>query len=249
MEQNFMATLNGFSVSVPQAQEETSEGYIVMRHGDTFKLRLSNRHKFAGSCRPADAEVYVQDKYCGTFRVPYGQTITLERPLNDTGKFTAYRNGTAEATQAEIDPDDSDNGLIKVVWEPGYKYEFPVVHTTYLRCPSWPDYNDNSNHYNDGGYVITYGDNTTYGNNTTCNYTTMRSCTCSNTNSGNLVGGGVGLSGESRQSFSETAELVHDECCTVIYLRIAFTNDEPRPINSMRAVVYKVETNIPRPLR
>ena len=92
-----MVTLNGFSVSISEAQEETSENYIVLRHGQTFSLRLHNGHKENGKCIPADAEIYVQGKYCGTFRVAAGQTVWLERPLNDSGKFTAYRNNTYEA--------------------------------------------------------------------------------------------------------------------------------------------------------
>ena len=251
-----MTTLNGFSVSISEAQEETSENYIVLRHGQTFSLRLHNGHKENGKCIPADAEVYVQGKYCGTFRVAAGQTIWLERPLNDTGKFTAYRNNTYEAKQAEIDPTSFDNGLIKVVWKPGREqpdfvrdvYKHVVDYSRIER--TWPQ---NWNYYDPSSTADyqTFTDyNTTSGScSTSCHsYTTtvnndVRSCRSNDC----LVGGGVGLSGHSNQSFNEVQPLDYTDQETTIHIRIAFRDDGPRPIKAVHKVVYESKT--PRPLK
>ena len=232
--------MNGFSVSIPESQEETNTGYVILRHNQTFRIRLHNGHKFEGSCRPADAEVYLSGNHVGTFRVPYGQTITLERSVNDNGKFTAVRNGTYESQLAELDESDPDNGLIKVVWKPGHnncswkditkiiKEEYPHV--------TW-DYN--SNHYYDGGTF------------TNCNTTSSRLLCSTRSCSSDLVGGGIGLSGHSNQDFSEVDSLNYDEPETTIYLRIAF-RDGVRPLKSRK--VYKTYpkkycNDVPRPLR
>lgn len=246
-----MTTLNGFGVSISEAQEETSENYIVLRHGQTFSLRLHNGHKENGKCIPADAEVYVQGKYCGTFRVAAGQTIRLERPLNDDGKFTAYRNNTYEAKQAEIDPNSFDNGLIKVVWKPG-REQIDFVRDVYRNVVDYPriewsqppyyhiDWNYNNPSTTE--YQIGYDYNTTNCN-TTNTVSYKRSC---HSNDG-LVGGGVGLSGHSNQSFNEVQPLDYTDQETTIHIRIAFRDDGPRPIKAVHKIVY--ESKAPRPLK
>lgn len=241
--------LNGFRVTVPEASEEKSDGYVVLRHGQNFRIELHNGHKYENRGVPSDAEVYVQGIYVGTYRVPYGQTVILEHPADDFGKFIAYKNDTQEARIAGIDPDSADNGLIKVVWKPGnYKTKkirsIPVIVNTWKEYPiATRTYDYNSNHYHDGHqYGTTYGDNSTCrGIYTPCNI----SCSCRTDN--NLVGGGIGLSGNSDQTFTETNSLDYIETTTTIYLRIAFQEYEPRPIKN---TVYKVHsTSIPRPLR
>lgn len=250
-----MSSLNGFSVNVPQAQEETSEGHVVLRHGQNFSLRLHNGHKYCGANKPSDAEVWVQGRYIGTFRVPANQSILIEHPVNDYGKFTAYRNGSQEAEQIGLDTTSNDNGLIKVIWKPGNQ---PVDRVQTTWDYTWPDYysdcrkkvNEFDNTYDDGHYYRTttstrsYDLNTTYG---TGHYGPSSCVTTSCCHSNNLTGGGVGLSGHSHQQFSEINQLSYDEPETVIYLRIAFRDEEPRPITSN--TVYKVQsTNVPRRL-
>ena len=252
-----MSALNGFSVSVPEAQEETSENYIVLRHGQTFSLRLHNGHKENGKCIPADAEIYVQGKYCGTFRVAAGQTVWLERPLNDAGKFTAYRNNTYEAKQAEIDPTSYDNGLIKVVWKPG-REQLDFVRDVYKHVVDYPRIEWaqpylNWNYYDPSTTTTDYQTFTDY-NTTSCS-TSCHTCTttvnnatrsCHSHSNDGLVGGGVGLSGHSNQSFNEVSPLDYTDQETTIHIRIAF-RDGPRPIKAVHKVVY--ESKAPRPLK
>ena len=237
--------LNGFSLSIPESQEETSDGYVVLKHNQNFSIRLHNGHKFNGSCKPADAEVYVQGKHVGTFRVPYSQTVIIERSVDDTGKFTAYRNGTYEAQLAEIDAGDPNNGLIKVVWKPGYKCKPPIDYVNIIENTpniTWDNSVINSNHLYDSGTFTNHASfNTSSSARIGCqsNWSlTTRNC--------NLSGGGVGLSGHSDQSFSEVDSLVYDEAETTIFLRIAF-RDEIRSIKQKRHKVYS--TRVPRPLK
>ena len=250
-----MSTLNGFSVSCPEAQEETSDNYVVMKHGQTFSLRLHNGHKENGKCIPADAEIYVQGKYCGTFRVAAGQTVWLERPLNDSGKFTAYRNNTREAKQAEIDPTSYDNGLIKVVWKPG-REQPDFVRDVYKHVADYPriewsqpylnwNYYDPSTTTTDYQTFTDY--NTTYCSTSCQSATTPTNCVRSCRSNDGLVGGGVGLSGHSNQSFNEVSPLDYTNQETTIHIRIAFRDDVPRPIKAVHKVVY--ESKAPRPLR
>lgn len=246
-----MSSLNGFSVNVPQAQEETSDGYIVLKHGQNFSLRLHNGHKYCGSNKPADAEVWIQGKLIGTFRVPANQTIEIEHPVNDSGKFTAYRNGSIEASQIGIDPASNENGLIKVIWKPGNQKVNHGQITWDSWLPGYPYYYVNHNSYDDGHYYRSITSDKSYNSNTTTEIGHVEPYCCSFascSNSDNLVGSGVGLSGHSNQAFSELEQLNYNEPETTIFLRIAFRDDVPRPISS--TPVYKVQsTNVPRRLK
>lgn len=247
MEKKDSMHLNGFDVSLTEAQEEDSDGYAILEHGQSFKIRLHNSHKNSGICKPSDAEIYVQGKYCGTFRVPYGQTVVLERPLNDSGRFTAYKNGTSDAVLAGIDPNSEDNGLIKVVWKPGH-YQQKIEPEVYWPKAiynepriEWTYFGNNDNFYDINSHE-TYRN--IYDTNTSTSY--CYSGTSSSSKRGrDLVGGGVGLSGHSNQTFKKIDSLQYDEGETVIYLRIAFRDNKPRPIKA----VHRIESNKPRPLK
>lgn len=246
-----MTSLNGFSVNVPQAQEETSDGYIVLKHGQNFSLRLHNGHKYCGNNKPADAEVWIQGKLIGTFRVPANQTVEIEHPFNDSGKFTAYRNGSSEANQIGIDPDSNENGLIKVIWKPGSQKVNQVQITWDSWVPEYPSYINHKiaeldNSYDDGHYYRSITSDRSYNLNGNIESTCCVTNYCSKES--DLVGGGVGLSGHSNQAFSEIEQLNYNEPETTIFLRIAFRDDVPRPISV--TTVYKVQsTNVPRRLR
>jgi hypothetical protein len=250
--------MNGFSVEIPECIEEDCNGYITMKHGANFTIKLNNHHKYGGHGKPCDADVYVDGKNVGTFRLTYGETIRLEHPVYDNGRFTAYKRGTIEACQAGINANSDDAGLIKVIFRPGeVSYSCCWVKTEY----DWPNafdinyrstgidpnehdpVNINSNHYYDGGYAT---NNSTF----SCNaeksiISTSRAYNCS-VPSSKLVSGGVGLSGHSDQNFNSVDSLNYDEPPTTISIRLAFRecDCEPRPLYTR---VYS--TSVPRPLR
>lgn len=250
-----MVSLNGFMVQVPERSEETCDNYVVVQHGKNYSLKLSNHHKDGGQCKPCDADVYIDGKQVGSWRIPYGQNIVIERPVDDIGKFTAYKRGSPEAKQAQIDPNSSETGLIKVVFRPGTKkaqvvravvtyrpYIAPVIdpYWPWQPVPDWTvfEYTTYETGYNSNGASKSYTSN---------NLEQPCSCSVSSAVTTNLVGGGTGLSGESNQQFTEVEELDYDsEPATVIHLRLAFRENEARPVKEVTRKVYS--TKVPRPL-
>jgi hypothetical protein len=255
-EEKSMANLNGFSVQIPEAREETSEGYCKLLHGEQYRLRLHNGHKGPDGCVPADAEVYIDGKHVGTFRISYGQTMYLERSVNDQGRFTAYLARSSEGRSIGLDASDDNCGLIKVIFRPGKQkvmvYNSVCYNNIWYYSPPVPktpvDIFDNS-------YRMTYSDNTT--NNCLMgfddNISSPRSCSIDNNlkfsrHNKKLAPAGTGLSGHSDQNFYDVEELDYNEQSTTIMLRLAISEDEPRPITCIEKKVYTQSTKYPRKL-
>lgn len=232
-----MATLNGFSVTIPESYSETSEGHVGLRHGQNFKVRLHNGHRGPYGSVPCDATIILNGKDVGTFRVNAGQTTIIERPANDTGKFTAYQEDSYEAASIGIDRNSNELGLIEVVFRPGnqkFHWTPPAVSVTYnnpYNNPGWSHYT----HYYDGGPST--NEPVYRGISSEC---CAKSCSFDEP-----VGMGIGLSGKSDQNFHEVEDLDYNEPATRIYLRLvkeSFERSGPRPLRS----VYS--TDIPRKL-
>lgn len=225
-----MATLNGFSVTIPESYSETSEGHVGLRHGQNFKVRLHNGHRGPYGSVPCDATIILNGKDVGTFRVKAGQTTIIERPANDTGKFTAYQEDSYEAASIGIDRNSNELGLIEVVFRPGsqkIRWTPPAVFVTYN--------SDNLySHYSYDGGPST-GQPTYLG----------ISCCAKSCSFDEPAGMGIGLSGHSNQNFHEVEDLDYNEPATKIYLRLvkeSFERSGPRPLRS----VYS--TDVPRKL-
>ena len=214
-----MATLNGFSVTIPESYSETSEGHVGLRHGQNFKVRLHNGHRGPYGSVPCDATIILNGKDVGTFRVNAGQTTIIERPANDTGKFTAYQEDSYEAASIGIDRNSNDLGLIEVVFRPGsqkIRWTPPAVSVTWNNYDSQPVYRGISSE-----------------------------CRAKSCSFNEPVGMGIGLSGHSNQNFHEVEDLDYNEPATRIYLRLvkeSFERSGPRPLRS----VYS--TDVPRKL-
>jgi hypothetical protein len=104
--------LNQFSASINPGQE-TSEGYVELKHKTQYKLNLGNSR--GTRC---DARVEIDGKHVGTWRIEQYRTITLERPAHDTGKFTFYEIDSPEAGKVGLTKGDPNMGLIKVTFTP-----------------------------------------------------------------------------------------------------------------------------------
>jgi len=105
--------LNQFSIRVPEGHERTS-GYVEMEHCKQYTLVLRNDHDMR-----CDAEVSIDGKTIGTFRIAARSNIRLERKPDDDGRFTFYRMGSSEAERAELgNVSASDLGLIRVIFTP-----------------------------------------------------------------------------------------------------------------------------------
>lgn len=80
------------------ACDELDNGLVLVKHMQQYKLRLSNFNATL-SC---DASVEIDGRFVGRFRIKPYSSISIERPTNDTGKFTFYRHGTSEAKIAGL---------------------------------------------------------------------------------------------------------------------------------------------------
>jgi hypothetical protein len=228
-----MASLNGFSIKVPECLSETSENYVVMRHGQQYSLKLSNHHKEDGRGKPCDVEIYIDDEFCGSYRIDAGQNIILERPEHSNQRFTAYRIDSKEAREAQIE-NNASMGLIRAVFRPGNK-KLSLNHTiTIDPWPYVPKTPESPWVIRPGVYAYAVSDwnSMTYRGSFYDNVSTSEVSVSSNTDLGslcasrNLIGGGTGLSGESNQKFNEVDSLDYNEQATTIYLRLAFEKDE-----------------------
>ena len=206
--------LNSVSVKVIGGSERTS-GFVEIAHGTQYSISLRNDHDVR-----CNAEVNIDGKNIGTFRLAANSTIRLERKPDDNGRFTFYRLGSEEATKSELGSvSTSDLGLLKVVFTPEIK---PV--TTY------------THHY--GTYTTEpLGDGTTdapyiWRDTVTCKGSSV-SFTANYCSTQDCAPGGTGLSGHSDQGFIEVADMCLDYSKqTTIHLRLveASKTNEPRPL-------------------
>jgi len=109
--------LNGFSVRVPEGNEKEASGYVEIDHNTQYTLQLRNQRN--SRC---DAEVNIDGKHVGTFRLGAYGSLRLERSADDNRRFTAYLRDSEEGHEVELDSvSKSDLGLIQVVFKPEKK--------------------------------------------------------------------------------------------------------------------------------
>lgn len=111
--------LGNFSVLVPEGREHGT-GHVGLPHNSVYTMRLGNHGGV-----DCDAEVEVDGKSIGCFRLPAYQTFALERPADDTGRFTFFRSDSTESQQAGESSIARDNkGLIRVVFKPDRRPQY-----------------------------------------------------------------------------------------------------------------------------
>jgi len=116
--------VGNFCVLIPEGREKDS-GHVCLAHGQVYKLQLQNLWRD----RACDAEITIDGKDQGGFRINAGCNITLERPSGDTGRFTFYRESSDDAGAAGVaSVANADRGLITVRFRPEVKRE-PVQHS------------------------------------------------------------------------------------------------------------------------
>lgn len=87
--------------------DELDNGIVLVKHMQQYKLRLTNFNPKLN----CDASVEIDGKFVGRFRIKPYSSITIERPTNDTGKFTFYRHGTREANLAGLIEDAAEGNI------------------------------------------------------------------------------------------------------------------------------------------
>lgn len=198
--------LHSYEVSIPQGTEREN-GYVLMRHGTEFALKLRNHNHLR-----CNVEVTFQGLPQGAWRLEPYQTATLERPAHDTGKFTFYEVESEEGEGIGLDKvSKDDQGLVQVKFTP----EQEVERTAYI--PKGAKGMGASSR----GQSLESFERSPY----------------ENTRGGGARGysaGGIGLSGTSNQEYGQAKEMDVDESKAVtISLRlVAQKREGPRPLTS-----------------
>lgn len=201
--------VNQFSVRVVGGHE-VAGGYVEIDHGQQYSLALHNHRGVA-----CDAVVEIDGKPVGTFRLGgYGQ-VTLERPVNDEGRFTAYHVGTVDGAKVGLQAGAVGNGLIRVTFTPE-KIPQPVHVPVEQFCYPLPTIQTQRGIPGVKGVTVT-------------------ACMCA----GREVG--TGLSGHSGQEFQPVGPLDYDYAGqTVIHLRLVgrpCASSDPRPLSPFTSPV------------
>lgn len=242
--------IKNFSLTIPQGSESDS-GHVVMAHGATYTIDLANY-----TDRRADAEVFVDGKSVGTFRLNVYGSVRLERPDNDNGCFTFYRAGSSEAQQADVGSVEKvDRGLVQVIFRPEIELQpaVPKVHPISASQRRRIDAQSPSDLKGAVGERRGAGGSSAGGQH--CN-SSHKSCSqmsfgpeveqktsggialnfCSDTpgvevSSRAFEAGMTGLSGHSKQAFFNVSPLTYDPSLEVtLSLRLVAASNEPRPL-------------------
>jgi hypothetical protein len=104
-------SVGSYELCIPQGLPRAS-GHILISHRQQYTIALRNR-----SSLRCDAQVLVDGKEVGCWRIPGGGQIEVERPVNDTGRFTFYRLGSNEARRTRLSASDV-LGLVTVTFMP-----------------------------------------------------------------------------------------------------------------------------------
>lgn len=202
--------LNNFSVRIPEGVDLS--GYVEMRHDTQYTLVLRNNHSVR-----CDAQVEIDGKYVGAWRLQPHSSFRLERPAHDPGRFTFYKMGTREAEEAALFSGNPNVGLVKVTFTP--EKEMKVKVRPLVTGTIWK-----------GSYpkdVIRAYTNDFPGTTAVCS-----------ASAATRSAGGTGLSGESGQHFVDAPYIDRDfSQQTVIHLRLVCKDGDPRPLTSFSTPV------------
>lgn len=124
--------LRDYSVEIPEGKER-SDGYIGMRHGQVYTIRIGNTGP-----KKCDAILSIDGLPMGTFRLNPKQIWSLEHPATSKGRFTFFGLNTAEA-QSSLIQKDSQTGLIQVEFRPEYQEGFDsgLISFSDTEDPDW----------------------------------------------------------------------------------------------------------------
>ncbi len=200
--------LDNYSVAIPNGTE-LDNGYVELNHGQQYSIFLTS---FLN--RRCAAEVNVDGKHVGTFRLAAFGQLMLERPSNDTGRFTFYEAGSSEAFKVDVNKISTpDRGLISVTFKPEKEQAQEVMEYKYRRPRGICGQSATMDFSSAGGQ-----------------HTNSVKC-CLSSEERNVSSGVTGLSGQSNQKFRTVGNLDYDEAgIRTINLRLVVANNGPRPL-------------------
>lgn len=203
--------VGNYSVLVPEGVERET-GHVHLAHGRQYTIQLLN-HDYQRAC---DAELTVDGKPLGGFRLRPGGRAVLERAPHDHGRFTFYAAGTGEAAAAgEAAVAVPDKGLVQVRFVPERRRPDPVHQVKGSVLYARGGVRGQSA----GGEARPAEDPTAFG---PLRPAGAEEKTC---------GGITGLSGHSDQQFVTVGSIDRDEAAAVVIsLRLVALPDGPREL-------------------
>jgi hypothetical protein len=103
--------LGSYELCVPQGVHLNS-GHVRLEHNLHYSLLMKN-HGYLD----CDAEVSIDGTTVGKWRIRGNTQIEIERPADDTGRFTFYMLGSGQAKKIGLSANDN-LGLVTVVFMP-----------------------------------------------------------------------------------------------------------------------------------
>jgi hypothetical protein len=241
--------LDNFLVKISEGKELNS-GYVAMKHNTKYAVQLSNF-----SDLQCDAEVEIDGKVVGVWRVQSKDRIIIERPVHDTGCFTFYKIGTREAKKAEL-VSSGKLGLISVLFKPEKKIDHSELNLSLegnsdgglnldlsLDEDTDDDFalfldGDDSNDNLDFFFDLENELEDAVAEDTDGGLDLSLDDDSNNNFDLELSAGGTGLSGKSEQEFHTVQPLDYDKTGFVqINLRLGCEADEPRPLTPVSTPV------------
>lgn len=236
--------VGNFSVVILGGREVES-GYVHLNDNQQYTIRLSNHM----NNRRCDAELMIDGKSIGTFRIAPGGRIDLERSPADNGRFTFFRaDGPSAEAVAAMAVASADRGLVQVRFKgeasvfdavKGGSVIIPAQHPQRVEPMKAARSRGGATGQSCGGDM---GGNVGGGDvvqtNACLGFTAQPETgrwqsQHPNPSRPNMArsAGVTGLSGHSDQSFVEAERIDYDELLTtVINLRLVHDDDGPRPL-------------------
>lgn len=220
-----VTVVNSYGITIPV----NDDGYVIMKHGDKYKLKLSNQ-----SSLRCNAEVRIDGNFMGSFRINGYGNIVIERPAQDEmdKKFTFYLSDSTEGKASGLFEGNDKSGLIEVIFE---QEKEEVV------------YRDGGNMYTGfrsaprsiprGGVTRSGGD-----------APHLMSATRGATRSGGLAAGGTGLQGKSDQRFTNAENITLSGKKVTISLRLIGRQEDKKDYNAITPLPGVSATSVPPPV-
>lgn len=128
---------NNFSLSLLNSRDvqfENIDDTFYLNHGDTYKICLRNN----SFNQKANANIFIDGKSIGMFRLNNNDKIIIERPAESAKKLTFYDAESVQGAMSRLDINSPDIGCLKVVIDvesralplrvgrpTGYSYDYP----------------------------------------------------------------------------------------------------------------------------
>lgn len=109
--------LGDFAVSIVEG-EKIDGDYFLLDHNQNYSIGMRN---YCHRC--CDADIEIDGKDMGTFRVPPYAQMVVERPAHDEGKFTFYELMSKEGNSVGLKA-NQNLGLVRVTFRPEKEREF-----------------------------------------------------------------------------------------------------------------------------